>query len=178
MRVRTVVLTTLVLVAAPAAAQPAAAEVPEGPPGTFWLDDGDTGDRWELVLRDAVAYRTFEEYPGGTLTIVSVVLASQPVNRDRMRAELGGEDDLWHTHGPHLKVDLCERDRGWTACGLHVQLLRKSISGSVGDDDIVESLTVSGDRVQARFATGERLTFFDDRYGFEATIDLPIETFD
>lgn len=108
----------------------------------------------------------------------AVALASQPVNRERMREELGGEDGWWHTHGPHLKVDLCERDGEWAACGLRVQLGGKSISGWGEDKQVVESLVVSEDRVEARFSAREPLTSFRDRYGFEATIDLPIETFD
>lgn len=170
----------LVVVCALAALQPPAARAAdpaEGTYGTFWLDDGDTGDRWELVLRDSVAYRTVEE--DFDMALVSIVLASQPVNSERMRAKLGGGEGWWHTHGPHLRVDLCERDGEWAACGFHAQLGGKSISGSGGDDGAsVESVTVSEDRVQLRLVTPEPLTFFRDRYGLEAAVDLPIESFE
>jgi hypothetical protein len=168
-----------VVVCALAALQPPAARAAdpaEATYGTFWLDDGDSGDRWELVLRDAVAYRTVEE--DFDMALVSIVLASQPVNRERMRAELDGEDGWWHTHGPHVKVDVCDREGEWAACGLHVQLGGKSISGTADGKDFVDSLVVSEDRVQLRLATPEPLTFFRDRYGLEAAVDLPIESFE
>lgn len=162
----------LVLLAAPAAA--ADAEVQSH--GTFWLDDGRTGDRWELAFRDAVAFSHFDDLAERMTT--SVVLAAQPINRERMREQLGSEDGWWSPHGSYVQLDLCERDGEWRVCSQSIQLGSKSISGNSSTERLVESLTVADGRVRARLLNEEPLEFFDDRYGFDVTVDLPIESFE
>ena len=95
--------------------------------GTFWLEDGDSGDRWDITFRDVVAYAKYDESLERDETMI--VLSDQMINRERMKQELG-DDEWWHPHGYKVEIGLCSRDEGYVICQLNISLSGKSISTS------------------------------------------------
>lgn len=141
--------------------------------GTFWLEDGDNGDRWDVTFRDGVAYSRYDEDMEQDET--KIVLSDQMVNRKRMMEELSG-DGWWSPHGYRIEVGICEWQGEKKICGLNILLGSSSISTSGGEElpTLAKKLEISDDRIVLHLKTDEPLEFFDDTYGIDVTVDVPL----
>lgn len=140
--------------------------------GRYWVVNPDSGDRWDLALRHAVAY-SVTSYGRQQ---VHVLLTSQPINRTRLAEELGtGEEDPPTSHGPHgsyVALEICDFP---TEGDMHLCNARAALQGWSGPIDLepspVQDLSLGDGRLRLRL-----LSDASADEGFDVHLDLPVHS--